>query len=203
MGHHAAALTDLVLGLVIAACAVRLLAVPGVHRSWHLTFWFAGASAFAGSAHHGVFGTDASWIVVGVLVVIALSYYLLASAREVLSRHGIRTVVVIRGVGVAAYAVAVVVGEAGLAMLLVCESVTMASILVLWLYGGHVGHPMAVPMAVAIIANALAGVAFALPSALTAPIGLDSTALSHIAQIPGMLLLYRAVVRGTRSRRLR
>ncbi|MQA88221.1 MAG: hypothetical protein GEV03_27275 [Streptosporangiales bacterium] len=203
MGNLAYTVTDLILGLAVVTCAVRLLTVPAVHRYWHMTFWFAGAGAFAGAAHHGLFNTGASWIAVGVLVVIAISYYLIASAREVLSRRWTRIVAVIRGVGVAAYGAAVAVGESGLLPLLLCESLTMASILGLWLYAGHVGHPMAVPMAVAISVNALAGVVFALPASLTTPIGLDSTALSHLAQIPGMLLLYRAVVRGTRSRQLR
>lgn len=204
MGHHdASALTDLILGLVIAACAVLLLTGPRVHRTWHLTFWFAAASAFAGAAHHGVFRSAASWIAVGVLVVIALSYYLVASAREVLSPRGVRIVMVVRGVGVAAYGVAVFVGRSGLLPLLVSESVTMATILGLWLYAAWKGHPMGAPMAVAISANAIAGVVFALPPAVTGPTGLDSTALSHLAQIPGMVLLYRAVARGARARQLR
>ena len=91
-------------------------------------------------------------------------------------------------------------GETGLFVLLLSESLTMACILGLWLYAARVGHPMAMPMTVAILAYALAGIAFALPSTLTAPTGLDSTSLSHLAQIPGVLLLYRTVARGARAR---
>ncbi len=59
MGSVAPTITDLVLGFVALMCAVLLLRVPGVERSWHLTFWFVGASALAGAAHHGLFRNGA------------------------------------------------------------------------------------------------------------------------------------------------
>lgn len=199
MGPAAHAITDLILGVVTITCAVFLLRVPGVDRAWHLTFWFAGASALAGTAHHGVFHAGWSWTVVGVLVVIAISYLLIASAREILRPRGVRIVVAIRILGVAAYAVAVVAGESGLMILLLCESVTMACILGLWTYAVRVGHSMATGMIAAILAHGLAGIAFILPAAATTPIGLDSTSLSHLAQIPGVLVFYRAVAQGARA----
>lgn len=199
MDSAAQAITDLALGLVTLTCAVSLLWTPGVDRAWQLTFWFAGASALAGAAHHGLFHTGASWTVVGILVVVAISYLLIGSAREILHPRGVRIAVVIRVVGVAAYGVAVVLGENGLLVLLLCESLTMACILGLWLHASREGHPMATWMIAAILAHALAGIAFALPAPLTDPIGLDPTSLSHLAQIPGVLVFYRAVVRGARS----
>lgn len=201
MGSVAQAVTDLVLGLVTLACAVSLRWVNGVDRAWHATFWLAAASALAGAAHHGLLRTGASWTVVGVSVVLAISYLLIGTAREMLGRRGVRIVVVVRVVGVAAYAVAVLAGESGLSVLLLCESLTMASILGLWLYAAGRGHPMARPMIVAILAHGLAGIAFALPAATTARVGLDPTSLSHLAQIPGVLLFYRAVAGSGRSRR--
>lgn len=203
MGNVAHAITDLLLGLVTLACAAFLLSVPRVDYAWHPTFWFAGASALAGAAHHGLVRAGWSWTVVGVLVVLAISYLLIASAREILSARGVRIIVVIRGVGVAAYAVAVVLGESGLRVLLLAESLTMACILGLWVYAGRKDHPMARPITIAIFAHGLAGIAFVLPSTVTAPIGLDSTSLSHLAQIPGVLLLYRAIVHEARARELR
>lgn len=194
MGSAAYAITDFILGAVTLGCAVLLLRLPGVGRGWQLTFWFAGASALAGTAHHSLFHAAWSWTVVGVLVVIAISYLLIASAREVLTRRWVRIVTILRGLGVGAYAIAVLVGESGLFYLLLCESLTMATILAIWLYAAYVRHAMARPMIVAILAHSLAGVAFALPVRLTAPIGLDPTSLSHLAQIPGVLLLYRAVL---------
>lgn len=200
MGPAAHAITDLILGVVTLACAAFLLRTPGVDRAWHLTFWFAGGSALAGTAHHGFLHAGWSWTIVGVLVVIAISYLLIASAREILRPRGVRIVVVIRTLGVLAYAVAVVAGESGLMVLLLCESVTMACILGLWTYAVRVGHRMATGMIAAILAHGLAGIAFVLPMSLTAPIGMDSTSLSHLAQIPGVLVFYRAVTQGTRTR---
>lgn len=203
MGSTAYAVTDLVLGLVTLTCAALLLRVPGVDRAWHLTFWFAGASELAGAAHHGVFHAGWSWTVVGVLVVLAISYLLIASAREILRPRGVRIIVVIRAMGVTAYGIAVILGESGLGVLLLSESLTMACILGLWLYAARQRHAMAGPMTAAILAHALAGIGFVLPATLTEPIGLDSTSLSHLAQIPGVLVFYWAVVRGNRLRQRR
>ena len=100
MDAAAHAVTDLLLGLVTLACAVSLLWGPGVDRVWHLTFWLAGASALAGAAHHGLFRAEWSWTVVGVLIVLAISYLLVASAREIRPPRGVRIVMVVRGVGV-------------------------------------------------------------------------------------------------------
>lgn len=200
MGSAAYAITDLALGAVTVVCAALLQRVAEVARAWRLTFWFAGASAFAGAGHHGLFHAGWSWTVVGVLVVVAISYLLIASARQILRPRAVRVVIVIRAAGVAAYGVAILFGESGLEVLLAAESLTMATILALWLYALRTGHPMARPVIVAILAHGLAGVAFVLPAAVTAPTGLDSTSLSHLAQIPGVLLLYRAVVAGIRPR---
>jgi hypothetical protein len=90
-------------------------------------------------------------------------------------------------------------------VLLLCESLTMAVVLVLWTIGMRRGKPMAPTMVVAILASGLAGVVFALPEAATTATGLDPTSLSHLAQIPGPVLLGIAVERGrapTGSRRL-
>ncbi|GAB2762115.1 hypothetical protein GCM10027174_43410 [Salinifilum aidingensis] len=198
----APAITDLLLGSTILACAGLLLRVPALDRAWHLTFWFAGASALAGALHHGLFHAEASWTAVGVLIVIALSYLLAASSRQVLGRRGTRIVLGVRTAGLLAYAVAIAAGEADLAVLLVAESLTMASILALWIHAAHQRHPMARSMIVAIGANGLAGIVFALPDSATAASGLDATSLSHLAQIPGFLLLYRAVARGGQAGKL-
>ncbi|MHA6798912.1 DUF6962 family protein [Bounagaea algeriensis] len=61
---------------------------------------------------------------------------------------------------------------------------------------------MARPMIVAISAHGLAGIVFALPESAVAASELDTTSLSHLAQIPGFLLLYRAVARGGRTGKL-
>ncbi|MGP4030134.1 DUF6962 family protein [Actinomadura sp. 3N407] len=194
------ATTNLILALVTFACAVALLRVRGVLRAWHMTFWFAGGSALAGAVYHGLFHTDAAWIVVGVLVVLAISYLLIGSAQEILSPRGVRIVVAVRAVGVAAYAVAIVLGRTGLVALVVAESATMACVLGLWIYAAAIRHHMAKGMILALLAHGLAGVAFVLPDSVTARTGLNPTSLSHLALIPGILVLYAAIVHGTGTR---
>lgn len=190
---HVHAITDLILGITVLFCALRLSRIKEVHHYWKLAFWFAAASAIAGSAHHGLFQHEASWIVVGVLIVIALSYLLVGSAREVLGRTGLRIVFVVRVIGLAAYGAFVIGGRAGLTGVLVAESLTMATILGLWIHAAITGHPGAWPVIRALLAFGLAGLVFVLPIRITSPLEIDSTSLTHLALIPGMVLLYRAV----------
>ena len=92
MSEVGAGVTDLVLGTALVGCAARLRWTPGVHRYWALIWWSAGAAAFAGAAHHLVFShsaraADLSWVAVGVLVAVALSYLLAATATATLDER--------------------------------------------------------------------------------------------------------------------
>lgn len=190
--------TDLILGATTLALAVRLRGVAGVHRHWRRTFWFAGAAALAGALYHGPLGGSGSaaeltWVAVGVLIVVMLSYLLAASVVEVLGPGRGRVFLVIRSAGLVAYLLAVVLGNSGLNALLLCESLTMAAVLGLWALGARRSHPMAPAMIAAILASGLAGIVFALPERATDVVGLDPPSLSHLAQIPGMVLLFMAV----------
>ncbi len=70
----------------------------------------------------------------------------------------------------------------------------MIAILALWGRALRDHHPLAVPVIVAILASGAAAGARALPSDVTELVGLDPTSLYHLAQIPGMVLLYHALV---------
>lgn len=205
----ARSVTDLILGLAAVALAVGLERRGDVHRFWRVTLWCAGAAALVGAAYHGPLHdsgrlAEAVWVVVGVLVVAMLSYLLAGSVLAVLGPGRGRVFVLLRSAGLAAYLAAALVGRGGLHVLLVCESLTMAAVLGLWIHAARRRHPMAAGMVAAILASALAGVVFALPDEATRAIGLDSTSLSHLAQIPGLVLLYVAVARDRdRARRPR
>jgi hypothetical protein len=88
---------------------------------------------------------------------------------------------------------------ASIGAILLCEGVTMFAVLALWGIGIRRGHPRARAVAVAILASIGAAVVRALPPDLVGPTGLDPTSLYHLAQIPGLVLLYRAAA--TRTRR--
>jgi len=193
--------TDLVLGAVLVGCAGRLRRTPGVHRYWALMLWSAGAGAFAGAAHHLVFSgspraADLSWVVVGVLVAVALSYLLAATATATLDPRWARVVIRARVAGLLVYVAWMAIAGIGrTAPLVLSESVTMAAIVGLWCYGRYAGRPEAGRVLVAMAVLALSAVFFVLPARIfPASVGLDARSLQHLAQIPGVLLLAWIVV---------
>jgi hypothetical protein len=201
MSEVGAGVTDLVLGAVLVGCATRLRRTPGVHRYWALMWWSAGAAAFAGAAHHLVFSgsaraADLSWVVVGVLVAVALSYLLAATATATLDPRWARVVIRARVAGLIAYAAWMgIAGIGRTAPLVLSESATMTAIVGLWCYGRYAGRPEAGRVLVAIAVLALSALFFVLPARIfPASVGLDARSLQHLAQIPGVLLLTRVVV---------
>jgi hypothetical protein len=195
-----AGLTDLVLGIVLAGCALRLRRAP---RYWTLTFLAAAAGSLVGATHHLLFtgsrrASDLSWLAVGVLVAVAISYLLAASATELLDRRRARLVIRLRIAGLLAYLLATAVAGIGRATpLVLCESVTMAAIVGLWLHGWHAGHPGAGRTLAGIAACAASAAAFLLPAGyLARTVGLDASSVQHLGQIPGLLLIVAAVTAG-------
>jgi hypothetical protein len=190
----AAGVTDILLGAVLVWCGLRLRANDGVRRYWVLMFWTAGAGAFAGVVHHLVFygskrASDLSWVVVGVLVAIAISYLLAASAYEVVDPRLARLFVSLRVGGLVAYLIVITTLGVGRTLpLVLSESVTMASIVALWVYGLHIGHPRAARILLAMGVCGLSAAAMAVHA------GLDPRSLQHLAQIPGVLLLCHALL---------
>jgi hypothetical protein len=199
LSEPASSLTDLALGLVIVVLAVRLQRTAGVHRYWRLTFWWAGAAALAGAVHHGVVTysdtwAGPSWAVISMMVVIAVSYLLAATVVEVLGPGRGRVFWVLRSLGLVAYAGLAIAGYAGVTSMLACEGITMIAILALWGRALHERNPLALPVIVAILASGAAAAVRALPASVTDVTGLDPISLYHLAQIPGMILLYHALV---------
>lgn len=206
LSEPALSLTDLALGLVTLLLAVRLRGVPGVHRFWKLTFWWAGFAALAGAFHHGVVThsdrwAGPGWAVVSTMVVVTVSYLLAASVEEVLGPGHGRVFWVLRSGGLIAYVVLAVSGRAGVETLLLCEALTMLCVLGLWARAALERHPLAGPVILAIAASGAAAGVRALPDDVTGLVGLDPTSLYHLAQIPGMVLLFAAVSGMWRSQR--
>jgi hypothetical protein len=203
----AAGLTDLLLGAVLVGGALRLRTMPWVHRYWTLTFATAGAGAWAGTVHHLVFAgsarsADLSWVAVGVLVAVGISYLLAATATELLPPRTARLFIRIRVGGLIAYVVVIsTIGVGRTLPLVLSESVTMASIVGLWCYAWYAGHPRAARMVVAIAGCGVSAAALAVPAAVRTHLGLDGRSLQHLAQIPGVLLLYRAAAAELPGRR--
>ena len=188
-------LTDLSLGLVAVALAIGLGRSPLIHRHWRSALWWFGIAALAGAMHHGVLVrwpevADPSWTLISLLVVIAVSFLLAGTVHDVLGERHTRTFWLLRSVGIAAYVVIALTGHAGIQAILACESLTMASILGLWFWAAYRGHPRASMMLVAIAASGAA----ALTKLAGVDIGgLDPTSIYHLAQVPGLVLLFAAV----------
>lgn len=200
LSEPASSLTDLALGVVVLLLAFALRRHPGVHRYWRWTFWWVAAAALAGAVHHGVVTysdrwAEPSWALISGMVVVAVSYLLAASVVDVLGPGRGRVFWVLRSAGLVAYAVLALTGHAGIEAILLCEGLTMLA--VLWLWGLAIArhHPRGWPVAAALVASMAAAVTRALPADVTARFGLDPTSLYHLAQIPGMVLLFLALTR--------
>jgi hypothetical protein len=198
LAEPAQSLTDLALGAVTLVLAVRLGRSVAGHRHWRAAFWWFGLAALGGALHHGLIvrwpeAAEASWTVISVMVVIAVSYLLAATVAEVLGPDRGRVFWVLRSIGIVAYLALAVTGHAGIATILACEGLTMASVLALWVWAAHKQHPLARTVLVAIIASGAAAGLKALSPDLFSPVGLDPTSAYHLAQIAGMVLLYVAI----------
>jgi hypothetical protein len=200
LAQPAQSITDLALGLVVVILALRLRRVPANHGHWRASLWWAGIAALLGAVYHGVVvryndWAEVSWAVISVMVVIAVSYLLAATVAEVLGPGRARAFWLLRSVGLIAYVLLAATGHAGIAAILTCESLTMLCVLALWGWALYWRHPMAGPVILAILASGGAAGAQALSPGVTAWIGLDPTSTYHLAQIVGMVLLYRAASR--------
>jgi hypothetical protein len=201
IAQPAQSLTDLALGLVVVGLAVLLQRTPAVPRYWLPPFWWAGIAALAGAVHHAVAvrwarPAEISWAAISILVVIAVSYLLAATVREVLGPGRARAFWLLRSIGLVAYVGAAVTGHAGVTALLLCESLTMLCIIGLWVQAAARGNPLARPVLVAVLASGAAAGLKVIPADIVGRVHLDPTSAYHLGQIVGMVLLYRAVRRG-------
>jgi hypothetical protein len=200
LAQPAQSLTDLALGVVVLVLAVRLRRMATIPRYWLAPFWWSGTAALAGAVHHAVAvrwtrPAEISWAAISVLVVVAVSYLLAATVREVLGPGRARVFWLLRSLGLVAYLAAALSGHAGVTAMLTCESLTMLSVLGLWVWAALHEHPLARPVLAAVLASGAAAVTKTIPPQVTGHVGLDPTSAYHLAQIIGMALLYRAISR--------
>lgn len=192
-------LTDLALGLVTVYLVWRLRRGGEVVTHWRAALVWVAASALAGAVYHGVLVgiprlTALSWAITSVMVVVVVSYVLAASVVQVLGRRRVVVFWLLRSVGLVAYVVLAGAGHASITAIMGCESLTMASVVGLWIWAWGRGHPMAGPMLVAIGASIAAAMLRLVPGA-AALAGLDPDSGYHLGQIGAMVLLYHAVAR--------
>jgi hypothetical protein len=192
----AASLSDLVLGLLALWIALQLRGTAAGRRHWTAAFGWTAAAALSGAVHHGVMTatrySDESWAVISGMVVIAISYILAATVREVLGEGRWLAFWVLRSGSFVAYVVVALLGHAGIEAILACEGITMAAVLGLWALAARRGHPRARPVIWALVASMAAAAVRGIPYPEPGW-GFSHDAFYHIAQIPGLVLLYLAV----------
>ena len=192
-----ASLTDLALGLVTLYLALRVPRNVEGARYWRATFAWAAVTALIGAVYHGfltgVPGTgEVTWAVMSTMVVLVMSFLLAASVVQVLGRSRAIVFWPLRLLGFAAYAVVAATGHPSITAIMWCESLTMACVIGLWVWGWLRGHPSGRAMLVAIGVSIAAGLLRLVPGA-AALLRLDPDSAYHIGQIIGMVLLFRAV----------
>jgi hypothetical protein len=193
-------LTDLALGLVTLYLVRRLPRGGEVSRHWRAAFAWAAGTALAGAVYHGVLVgipqvNSLSWAATSIMVVVVVSYLLAASVVQVLGRRRAVVFWLLRSVGLVAYVIFAATGHASITAIMWCESLTMASVLGLWIWAWLHRHPMGRPMLVAIGVSIAAAMLRLVPgaAALAALAALDPDSAYHLGQIGGMVLLYHAV----------
>lgn len=192
-----ASLTDFALGLVSLYLVWRLPRGGELSRYWRVAFAWAAGTALAGAVYHGVFVgipwlSALSWAVMSIMVVVVVSYLLAASVVQVLGRSRAVVFWLLRSVGLVTYVVLAAAGHASITAIMWCESLTMASVLGLWIWAWLRRHPMGGPMLVAIGASIAAAMLRLVPGAAVLA-GLDPDSAYHLGQIGGMVMLYHAV----------
>jgi hypothetical protein len=197
LSEPASSLTDLLLGVVAITLALRLRGAAPDRRQWYRTFAWTGAAALAGAIHHGVITyserwSGPSWAVISGMVVIAISYLLAASVTEVLGPGRWRAFWLLRSLSLGAYAILALLGHAGIGAILACEGITMVAVLALWGIAAAHGHPRAPGVIAAILASGAAAALKAAPLG-DLPLTFDTNSVYHLAQIPGLVLLWLAV----------
>jgi hypothetical protein len=184
-------LTDLALGLVTLYLVRRLPRDGEVSRHWRAVFAWAAGTALGGAVYHGVLVgiprvNPLSWAATSIMVVIVVSYLLAASVVQVLGRRRVVVFWLLRSVGLVTYVILAATA------IMWCESLTMASVLGLWIWAWLGHHPMGRPMLVAIGVSIAAAMLRLVPGA-AALAALDPDSAYHLGQIGGMVLLYHAV----------
>ena len=201
----ASSVTDFALGALAIGAALLIDRQEPVHHHWRLSFFFMGLAAILGGVHHGFIGpggTSAavSWAVISLSIAVAISFLLSATIASVLGQGRGRPLLVIRGVSLLAFFILAVLGRATIVTLLITEGLAMTVVVLLWLHAWRLEQPGAGLILIAIGASLMAAVVRGSSLHVTLAWEFDSTALYHLAQMPGIILLYVAVKRlGQRS----
>jgi hypothetical protein len=195
----ASSLTDFLLGIIAIGAALALPGKGQTQLSWRCTFASIGIAAVMGGVHHGFLEpyetiARASWSAISLVVAIGLSFLLAATVATVLGEGKGRVLLAVRTASLVASLVLAILGRATIATLLITEGLVMVMVVLLWVHAWRLGFPRVGLVLAAIGTSMLAGVVRGSSLHLVfAGWVFDPNALYHLAQIPGVVLLYVAV----------
>ena len=196
----ASSVTDFALGALAIGAALLVERKEQVHHHWRLSFLFIGFAAILGGVHHGFIGPDetpgaVSWAIISLSIAVAISFLLSATIASVLGEGRGRPLLVIRGVSLFAFFILVILGRASIPTLLITEGLAMTMVVLLWVHAWRLEQPGVALVLVAIGASVLAAAVRGSSVHVTLGWEFDTNALYHLAQMPGIILLYVAVRR--------
>jgi hypothetical protein len=190
----AAAVTDYLLALIAACMAVSLLRSPSVDRYWAFASFSIALGALVGGIYHGhiVEGdrADETWTLITIIVAVTVSFLLAATVNSVLGSEKNRLWMTLRLVSLGGFVLLALAGHGGLQTFFYLESVSMLAVLGIWVYAWQRGQEGASLILAAIFVSGVASVFRFLPVGFEAGWHWDNDAIYHIAQIPGLLILY-------------
>jgi hypothetical protein len=194
-----ASMTDFALGLVTLYLVPRLPRDIEGARYWRATFAWAAVTALVGGVYHGFLVDvpqvgEITWAVMSTMVVVVMSFMLAATVVQVLGRSRAIVFWPLRLLGVAAYVVFAATGNPSITAIMLCESITMACVIGLWVWAWLRRHPAGRPMLVAIGVSIAAAMLRLVPGAAELLL-LDPDSAYHLGQIVGIVLLSWAVAR--------
>jgi hypothetical protein len=195
----AAAVTDYLLALIGAYMGVGLLRTPSVDRYWAFACFSIAAGALVGGVYHGhlIDGSrsDDVWTVITIIVAVTVSFLLAATVNSALGREKARLWMALRLVSLGGFVILALAGHGGLSTFFYMESVSMVCVLGIWVYAWTRGQDGASLILAAIFASGAAAVFRFLPVGFEAGWDWDHNAIYHLAQVPGLLVLYYGLQR--------
>ncbi len=205
----ASSITDFALGIVAIGVALGLWRKDRISPHWSRAFASIGVAALLGGVHHGFLKSHetiatASWSTISMVIAIGITFILAATVATVLGDGRGRPLLTVRSISLVAFLVLAILGRATVSTLVITEGLVMITVVVLWMHAWRLGQPGVGLILVAIGASILAaGVRGSSLHVTFAGWEFDPTALYHLAQMPGLVLLYIAIQRRAKAVDLR
>ena len=197
LAEPAMSVTDFALAALVLGAVPGLVGKVNVSPHWPMAFFFIAMAAVLGGVYHGFIVSherfvDITWSAITVLVAIAITFIFAATVATVLGEDSrAKPLLFVRMVSLTVFVLLAILGYASTGTLMVTEGLAMIIILFLWAYTWRQGHAGVGLVLAAIAASVAAGGVRGIPvSFFLGGWEVDEQSLYHVAQMPGLALLY-------------